>query len=73
MELVAAEAYQWFMTRVTREQLVEWRLALSWNDGAGLEPRAVERLLEEVERLQGEVEQLRHGTRADRTPWSTAQ
>ncbi|MFL5263118.1 MAG: hypothetical protein ACJ79R_23540 [Anaeromyxobacteraceae bacterium] len=61
------------MIRVTREQLVEWRLALSWNDGAGLEPSDVEQLLEEIERLQGEVEQLRRRTRADRTPWSTAQ
>ena len=61
------------MMRVTREQLVEWRLALSWNDGAGLEPGEVVRLLEEVERLQAEVEQLRRGTRADRSPWSTAQ
>jgi hypothetical protein len=53
------------MVRLTREQLVEWRLALSWNEGAGLEASTVERLLEEVERLQAEVEQLRGGTRRD--------
>jgi hypothetical protein len=61
------------MIRVTREQLAQWRLALSWNDGAGLEAGEVERLLEEVERLQAEVEQLRRGARVDRAPWSTAQ
>jgi hypothetical protein len=61
------------MVRVTPEQLVEWRRALSWNDGAGLEPSDVEQLLLEVERLRAEVEQLRRGTRADRTPWTTAQ
>jgi hypothetical protein len=61
------------MIRITREQLVEWRLALSWNDGAGLEPRDVERLLEEVERLQAEIELLRRGARTDRAPLSTAQ
>jgi hypothetical protein len=73
MEDRAAAAYVWRMVRVTREELVELRLALSWNEGAGLEASTVEQLLEEVERLQAEVEQLRRGARSDAaSPWSSA-
>jgi hypothetical protein len=52
------------MVRITREQLQEWQVTLAWNEGASLDAGTVERLLREIERLQGELEQLRSGSRA---------
>jgi hypothetical protein len=43
-------------TRITQEQIKEWRELMSWSDGdEGLDAATVVDLLDEVERLQREL------------------